>query len=63
MVAVAFVGLLALALAIAYAKTGSSARPRGRFARSVEWDLTPPLPARQRVRQRALSYARSLGLL
>ena len=65
MVAVGFVGLLGLVLGLAYAKKDSNARPRGRFARSVEWDLTPPLPAssRQYVRQRALRYARSLGLL
>jgi hypothetical protein len=62
MVAFAFLGLFGLALALAYAKSEGNARPRGRFAPSVAWDLTPPLPA-PRVRQRALSYARSLGLL
>jgi hypothetical protein len=59
---IAFLVLFSLAIVLARAKATSAARPRGRFARSVVWDFTPPLPE-PRVRRRALGLARSLGLL
>jgi hypothetical protein len=62
MVAIAFSALLGLALALAYARGTSTARPRGRFAPALAWQVLPALPA-PRIRRHALAMARSVGLL
>ena len=60
---IAFLVLLTLAIVLAQAKSTSVGRPRGRYARSIPWSMTPPLPSLPQVRERALSVARSVGLL
>ena len=64
MVLLAFLSLLSVVLVLAYAKGSSNARPRGRFARSMVWDVVPSAPARApRLRERVLGAARSIGIL
>jgi hypothetical protein len=59
-----FLSAFSLVLLLAYAKGASNARPRGRFARSLVWDVLPSTPARRiRVRERLVSAARSIGIL